>query len=134
MNAGEREPDTRNSQAGSPGTLYLGLAALGTVVPYVFFVAHFRAEGFGLGAFISSLFANGAAGGFSSDVLISSLAFWAWLYRSKANKAWLFVLLNLSIGLSCAFPAYLYARERRLARAPNTNNDKAPLTTETTVR
>ncbi len=93
-------------------TLYLWLAVLGTVVPYTFFFAHFRAEGLGLGTFVSALFVNGAAGGFSSDVLISSIVFWVWLVQSEARRPWLYILLNLSIGLSCAFPAYLYARER----------------------
>ena len=55
--------------------LYLWLATLGAIVPYVFFFAHFRAEGFGLGSFVSALFVNGAAGGFSADILISSLVF-----------------------------------------------------------
>ena len=92
--------------------VYLWLAILGAIVPYIFFVGHFRAEGFGLGTFVSALFVNGAAGGFSSDILISSVVFWIWLVRSEAKRPWLYVLLNLSIGLSCAFPAYLYARER----------------------
>ena len=92
--------------------VYLGLAVLGAIVPYVFFIAHFRADGFGLGTFVSALFVNGAAGGFSSDILLSSLVFWIWLVRSEAKRPWLYILLNLSIGLSCAFPAYLYARER----------------------
>ena len=91
--------------------VYLSLAILGAVVPYVFFFAHFRAEGLGLGSFVSALFVNGAAGGFASDILISSIVFWIWLVRSKAKRPWLYVLLNLSIGLSCAFPAYLYVRE-----------------------
>ncbi len=93
-------------------TVYLSFALLGAVVPYVFFIAHFQAEGLGLGAFASALFVNGAAGGFTSDVLISSSVFWIWLLRSRAKRPWLYIVLNLTIGLSCAFPAYLYSRER----------------------
>ena len=94
-------------------TVYLSLAVFGAIVPYVFFVAHFQAEGFGLGAFVRALFANGAAGGFTADILVSSAVFWVWLLRERAERPWLYIVLNLTIGLSCAFPAYLYARERK---------------------
>ncbi len=93
-------------------TVYLALAILGTVVPYGFFITHFQTDGLGLGAFVQALFVNGAAGGFTSDILISSVVFWIWVFRSKARTPWLYVVLNLAIGLSCAFPAFLYARER----------------------
>ncbi len=93
-------------------TVYLSFALLGAIVPYVFFIAHFQTEGLGLGAFVSALFVNGPAGGFTSDILISSVVFWIWLLRSGARRPWLYIVLNLGIGLSCAFPAYLYSRER----------------------
>ena len=93
-------------------TVYLALAILGTVVPYGFFITHFQTDGLGLGTFVQALFVNGAAGGFTSDILISSAVFWIWVFRSKARRPWLYVVLNLAIGLSCAFPAFLYARER----------------------
>ncbi|MEN8375689.1 MAG: DUF2834 domain-containing protein [Gemmatimonadota bacterium] len=92
--------------------VYLLLAILGAIVPYGFFIAHFQAEGLALDTFIRALFVNGAAGGFTADLLISSAAFWVWLFASRAKKPWLFVGLNFFIGLSCAFPAYLYARAR----------------------
>ena len=92
-------------------TVYLALAILGTVVPYGFFISHFQAEGLGLGTFVQALFVNGAAGGFTSDILISSAVFWIFVFRSNARRPWLSVVLNLAIGLSCAFPAFLYARE-----------------------
>ena len=98
---------------------YLFLALLGALVPYTFFFFFFRAEGAGLTEFIQSVFANGASGGLTADLLISSLVFWIWLFRSKARRPWIYILLNLAIGLSCAFPAYLYARERGKAQAPN---------------
>ena len=97
--------------------VYLAFAILGTIVPYGFFITHFRADGLGLGTFVQALFANGAAGGFTSDILISSTVFWIWVFKSKAKRPWLFVVLNLTIGLSCAFPAFLYFRERDLTGA-----------------
>ena len=86
-------------------------AVAGAVVPYVFFLQFFAAEGVELGAFVGGLFANGAAGGFAADVLISSVAFWGWLLHSGARRIWLYVVVNLTIGLSCALPLYLALRE-----------------------
>lgn len=91
--------------------VYLLFTIAGAVVPYIFFVDFFMAEGLALPTFISALFANGAAGGFSADVLLSSAVFWIYLFSNGTPRAWIYVVLNLTIGLSCALPAYLYARE-----------------------
>lgn len=96
--------------------VYLALAIVGAVVPYVFFVRHFDQEGFALSSFVSALFANPAAGGFTADLLVASAVFWIAIFRERrgddAPSPWLFIVLNLAIGLSCALPAYLFARER----------------------
>ncbi len=93
-------------------TVFLLLAIIGAIVPYVFFIQHFGAAGFGLTEFISALFVNSATSGFTSDLLITSLVFWIAMYQRRSsgkgpNPAF-FILLNLAIGLSCALPAYLY--------------------------
>jgi hypothetical protein len=97
--------------------LYLMLAIAGAVLPYGFFIQHFSSEGVGLAGFVAALFANPAAAGFTTDLLCTSLIFWVFLLqqwrRKKGPPPLLFIVLNLLIGLSCAFPAYLYARERR---------------------
>lgn len=99
-------------------SLFLALAVLGAVVPYVFFAQFFSAEGFG-GDFVGSLFVNGAAGGFAADVLLSSVVFWVFLFREApragVSRPWVYVLINLAIGLSCALPLFLWARERTRA-------------------
>lgn len=96
--------------------LFLILAVIGAVIPYIFFVRHFSGEGFGLAGFVSALFANPAAGGFTADLLLSSGIFWIFMFlersRGQGPNPLLFILLNCLIGLSCALPAYLYARER----------------------
>ena len=38
--------------------------------------------------------------------------------RREGPAPWLFVVLNLTIGLSCALPAYLYASIRASEAAP----------------
>ena len=95
--------------------LYLLLAVVGAIVPYIFFFQFFQTEGLSISAFVESLFVNGAAGGFSADLLFTSFVFWLFMIvqqrRSKGPKPYLFIMLNLAIGLSCALPAYLYVRE-----------------------
>jgi fluoride ion exporter CrcB/FEX len=87
------------------------MAVLGAVIPILFF-ANFSAEaGIDLVAFVQALFVNGAAGGFTADLLISSFVFWVYMFsrQDRGAKPWLFIVLNLFIGLSCALPAYLWA-------------------------
>lgn len=95
--------------------IYLMLAIIGALIPYVFFIQFFQVEGINLTLFVGSLFANDAAGGFSADLLLSSVVFWFYMIHQLkelgAPKPYFFILLNLTIGLSCALPAYLYARE-----------------------
>jgi hypothetical protein len=99
--------------------LYLTLAVIGAVVPYLFFFQFFGQVGIDLPAFIGALFVNGAAGGFTADLLITSFVFWVYMFNRREGPApWLFVVLNLTIGLSCALPAYLYASLRAAEGAP----------------
>lgn len=90
-------------------TVYLSMAILGAVIPYVFFLQFGVREGGDLLGFVPALFVNGAAGGFTADLLITSFVFWIYLFsRKDGPTAWPFIALNLAIGLSCALPAYLY--------------------------
>lgn len=102
---------------------YLALAILGAIAPWIFFLEFMAQSGPGLGAFIGGLFVNGAAGGFTMDLLISSAVFWLFVWNdsgsARVRYPWAYVLVNLGIGLSCALPLYLYMRERR-ALAPAT--------------
>ena len=80
----------------------------------VFFIDFFAASGIDLLGFVDALFVNGAAGGFAADLLITSAVFWIYLFtRPDGPSPWGFIVLNLTIGLSCALPAYLYVLARR---------------------
>ena len=98
-------------------TVYLVLAILGAVLPYIFFVQHFSAEGASLSRFLSALFVNPAAGGFTIDLFFTSAVFWVFMFQQRSRKKGPhplpFILLNVFIGVSCALPGYLYARERK---------------------
>ena len=96
--------------------IYLGWAVLGAVIPILCFLGVFHTDMVGVVGFVPALFVNSAAAGFSADLLITSFVFWTYMFTAKSGpKPWLFVVLNLSIGLSCALPAYLY---RRVSLAP----------------
>lgn len=91
---------------------YLTLSIIGAILPYIFFTSFMQTNGIDLPLFIESLFINGAAGGFTVDLLISSFVFWIMMFKeNKVKLKWLIIVLNLTIGLSCALPFYLYLRE-----------------------
>ncbi len=98
--------------------IYLLLAIVGTIVPYVFFANFMFEQGNDLTEFVRQLFATSPASGFTSDLLITSTAFWIWSFREARSKRmrnwWLYVVLNLTVGLSCAFPLFLYFRQIRI--------------------
>ena len=87
---------------------YLLFAIIGAIVPFIFFIDFFQREA--LIDFIGALFVNGAAGGFSADLLITSFVFWIYMWKRRGDgpNPVPFIFVNLFIGLSCAFPAYLY--------------------------
>lgn len=93
--------------------LYLLLAVIGAVAPWVGFARFFTIEGPG-GDFIGALFANGASTGFTIDLVVSSVVFWIFLFSETAEgrirRPWVFVVVNLLIGLSCALPLALSYR------------------------
>lgn len=91
--------------------VYLSLAILGAVLPVMFFFGVFHTEAVGIAGFMPALFANSASGGFTADIVIASMVFWVFMFSANEGpKPWVFVALNLCIGLSCALPAYLYRR------------------------
>ncbi|WP_417266837.1 DUF2834 domain-containing protein [Celeribacter baekdonensis] len=94
------------------------LAAIGTLIPWIFFGSWFATNGFAPISFLMDLFANGAAGGFSSDVLISITVFWIWSYfdarREGVARWWLVVPAGVTVGLSLALPLYLGLREKEI--------------------
>ena len=101
--------------------VYLTAAIFGAVVPYIFFTRFILDNGLALSMFIDELFATQPATGFSSDLLITSVVFWIFLIpeaRLRGVKhAWIFILANLTVGLSLAFPLFLYFRRRAIEQS-----------------
>ncbi len=109
---------------------YLVCAIIGTIIPWLFFTHFFSTEGVNLPLFLSSLFANGAAGGFSADVLISMLVFWVWSFidakRHHISRWWLVLPASFLVGLSLALPLYLYMREVVISAPSNEQRNTLP--------
>jgi len=92
--------------------VYLISSIVGAVIPCIFFIQYFSTAGFNLEDFITALFVNHATGGFAVDLAISSLVLWIFIFsEAKVKKPWVFVLINVIIGLSCALPLYFYFRK-----------------------
>jgi len=99
-------------------TVYLLGAIVGAVVPLVFLGLFVAESGLTLTSFARALYANHAAGMFSTDLLISSFVFWVFFFREGAARGmshlWVYVACNLAIGLSLALPLFLYVRKQHL--------------------
>jgi len=94
---------------------FLGLAIIGAVLPMYFFLQPVDFGSLGLTGVIGLGFANPIAAGLTTDLLISSLVFWVYMFSAGADapRPWAFIAINFFIGLSCALPAYLYWRTRQ---------------------
>ena len=95
--------------------IYAGLCLAGFVIPYFFLVQFLRLYGLNLAELARQMFGAPIAAFFVADVIISSLAFWAWMYQDTRRRPvrlwWLCIAANLIVGLSLALPLYLYLRE-----------------------
>lgn len=88
--------------------VYLLLAVIGAIVPYLGFIDFMRSDGVAFGGFVDAWFANGAVSGLSADLILSSITFLVFMLSRRGPNPLPFVAVNLAIGLSCALPAYLY--------------------------
>jgi hypothetical protein len=98
--------------------IYLLLSLLGAAIPYYFLGSFFLQQGLDIKGFLSAPFASNASIAFTADLLISAGVFGVWVFSQKdVGKPWLYVLLMLAVGLSCALPFFLYQREKSLEKA-----------------
>jgi hypothetical protein len=90
---------------------------LGFLLP-VGLLIYFNLHGFTLPMFLSGMLANPAALLLFADLIISSLVFWAFLYqearRLNIRHLWIYVFLNVFVGLCLALPLFLYSRENQM--------------------
>ena len=65
--------------------VYVILAIVGAILPYVFLTQFFIHEGLKLTGFLSALFANPPALGFMSDLLFTSFVFWIMMMHDQKH-------------------------------------------------
>ena len=97
---------------------FLTAAIVGTILPLRFLVPFLLANGLDLNLFFQQLFQNNVSAFFGVDVIVSSLALWLFVFsegrRQRMGKLWVYVICNLLVGVSLAFPLFLFFRERKL--------------------
>jgi hypothetical protein len=98
--------------------VYLILSIVGLLLPYYYFVSFLTANGLDFRVFFQQLFRAPISSMFAVDLLISSVVFLVYLRREAARynigKRWLYIVVLLTVGLSCALPLFLYVRESRI--------------------
>lgn len=109
--------------------LYLILCVLGTVLPYSQFLPFLAEHGFDVPLLLEQLFANRISGFFGWDVIVSAIVLWAFVLtegrRQQMKRLWVYVVCNLTVGVSLGLPLFLYMRERKLVRQPETKHAAA---------
>jgi Terpene cyclase DEP1 len=105
-------------------TLYLILCVIGAVLPYWQFVPWVSRNGLNASLFLHQLFANRISSFFGMDVLVSAAVLLVFV-RSESSRLriagrWLPILALLLVGVSLAFPMFLYMRERDLEKTEST--------------
>ncbi len=95
--------------------IYALLCVLGLVLPYYFFVPFALQHGLDISLLVGQLFASPVSSFFGTDVIVSSLVLWAFIYQETRRRTvrlwWLCVLASLTVGVSLGFPLFLLLRE-----------------------
>jgi hypothetical protein len=105
-------------------TVYLTLCVLGLALPYWQFVPWVAENGLNLRLMVQQLFANRISAFFGMDVIVSSVVLLVFSGRESARLGvrgrWMSVIALLTVGVSLAFPLFLYLRERKMEEAGTT--------------
>jgi len=102
-------------------TIYSILCILGFVLPYSQFIPFLLENGLDLNLFFQELFINKISSFFAMDLIVSSLVLWTFVFwegsRLKMKYLWVYIVGNLTIGVSFALPLFLLMRQKQLDRS-----------------
>ena len=97
--------------------IYLLLFVAGTIVPTYFFIQFIGENTLDANAFIKGVFGTNPAANFGSQLLISVVVFWIFMFSESKGKHLprniLLMVLTFAVGLSSSLPLYLYLRENK---------------------
>ncbi|MEM9815468.1 MAG: DUF2834 domain-containing protein, partial [Cyanobacteria bacterium P01_D01_bin.6] len=110
--------------------IYLIATVVGTILLWIPFLPFVIEKSFSPYSIIQALYVNGASSGLSNDFFLSCMVFWVFVIVDAKQlnlKYWWLVIPSAPlIGLSMAFPAYLFIREHQQPnRALTKLNDSA---------
>ncbi|MEM1125244.1 MAG: DUF2834 domain-containing protein [Bacteroidota bacterium] len=98
-------------------THYLVLAILGTLLPYGLWAHFLVTNDFSVSAVVETLM-NPLALALLAELVVASVVFWIYMARQAAKydipHLWMFITLNIVVGLSCAWPLFMYVRRGRI--------------------
>lgn len=93
---------------------YLVLAIVGAIVPMIYILPWFAANGFSVCGLITAWQQNAAATGLFWDLIISAIALTIWILSEtlprKKRLPLLAIPATLLIGVSCGLPLFLFLR------------------------
>jgi Protein of unknown function DUF2834 len=99
---------------------FAALTVAGLLATWYFNLQFMRESGgtFGVIDFVRGGYANNAASSLTNDLLIGTLAFFAFSFAEARRLAmrhwWIYPVLTFTVAFACAFPLFLLVRERRL--------------------
>jgi CDP-diglyceride synthetase len=97
---------------------FLIAAILGMILPLSYLIPFLLTNGLDVSLFFKQLFQNNISAFFATDVIVSSVALWLFVFsegrRLRMSNLWLYVICNLAVGVSLALPLFLFFRQRTL--------------------
>ena len=99
---------------------YAALAALGVVATWYYNFQFIEDSGgvFSVNAFIAASYANAASSSIANDIGVAVLTFLVWSFHEARKLGmkhwWLYIVITFAVAFACAYPLFLFMRERRL--------------------
>ena len=104
-------------------TFFLALCVPGVIVPFALIIGFFGVPEPTVSLFFTSIFVNHVSAAVAGDLVMSGLAFFAFLFyegkRLNIKRLWLFIPATLFIGLSFGLPLFLYFRAKKIEQDQN---------------
>ena len=94
---------------------YLISSIIGFIIPHLYLGNFIINNGLDLFGFVNQMFANSISSSFSVDLILTSFAFWGFVYHEahekQMKKWWGYIPMNIFLGLSFTLPLFMYRRQ-----------------------